>query len=426
MGRIGPTEIIIIAVLIIIIFGWKRLPDAARSLGRSARVFKSEVDEMKKENEASKSEASTTTVRSEPIEPARARRHDPADQRRQPRARERPPHGQPARARGLSLPAPLPSPDPMARLRRRPRDPEGRMTLGEHLREFRRRLFIAAASVLVASIVAGLFYDQVFNFLSEPFNEYKRDNLQSTISLNFGEATSALSNLISLSIFVGVVVSSPIWLYQIWAFVVPGLTRKEKRVSLAFLGATIPLFLIGCALAYAILPKSLAILYGFSPEGTSNIQQVSMYFSFVTRFILVFGIGFLFPVVLVGLNAVGAMPANRLLGGWRVAVRADLRLRGRGHAHRRPVHDVRLRGPAHRLVLRGLVRLSPHGQAQGEGAARLARRRRHRGLAALTGPVDGLSRDRPAPARRRSWRSSPPGRPARRPRRSGCRSSSGR
>jgi len=70
MGRIGPTEIIIIAVLVIVIFGWKRLPDAARSLGRSARVFKSEVDEMKKENEASKSEASTTTVRSEPIEPA--------------------------------------------------------------------------------------------------------------------------------------------------------------------------------------------------------------------------------------------------------------------------------------------------------------------------------------------------------------------
>ena len=70
MGRLGPSEIIIIAVLIIVIFGWKKLPDAARSLGRSARVFKSEVDEMKKENDATKSEASTTTVRSEPIEPA--------------------------------------------------------------------------------------------------------------------------------------------------------------------------------------------------------------------------------------------------------------------------------------------------------------------------------------------------------------------
>jgi len=70
MGRLGPSEIIIIAVLIILIFGWKKLPDAARSLGRSARVFKSEVDEMKKDNDASKSDASTTTVRSEPIEAA--------------------------------------------------------------------------------------------------------------------------------------------------------------------------------------------------------------------------------------------------------------------------------------------------------------------------------------------------------------------
>ena len=89
--------------------------------------------------------------------------------------------------------------------------------LGEHFREFRRRLFIAAASVLVLSIVAGIFDEQVFAFLSEPFNDYRLANPQSTISLNFGEATSALSNLISLSIFVGVVAASPIWLYQFWA-----------------------------------------------------------------------------------------------------------------------------------------------------------------------------------------------------------------
>lgn len=194
------------------------------------------------------------------------------------------------------------------------------MTLSEHFREFRRRLVIAASSVLVASIVAGFFYERVFAFLSAPFNEYKAANPQSTIALNFGEATAALSNLISLSIFVGVIAASPILLWQLWAFIVPGLTRKEKKISLAFLGATIPLFLAGCYLAYLILPQSLSILYGFSPAGTSNIQQVSMYFSFVTRFILVFGIGFLFPVVLVGLNAIGAMPATRLIKGWRVAV----------------------------------------------------------------------------------------------------------
>jgi len=194
------------------------------------------------------------------------------------------------------------------------------MTLGEHFREFRRRLFIAAASILVASIVAGFYYDQVFAFLKQPFADYQEANPDTLISLNFGEATSAFSNLISLSIFVGVVVSSPIWLYQIWAFIVPGLTRKEKRISLVFIGSIVPLFLLGCALGYAILPTSLAILYGFSPEGTSNIQQVSMYFSFVTRFILVFGIAFLFPVFLVALNVIGVMPASRLIKGWRVAV----------------------------------------------------------------------------------------------------------
>lgn len=194
------------------------------------------------------------------------------------------------------------------------------MTLAEHFREFRRRLFVAAAAVLVGAIVAGIFYDDVFEFLADPFYEYARANPQNDISLNFGEATSALSNLISLSIFVGVVASSPVWLWQAWRFVVPGLTRKEKRLSLAFVGSTVPLFLLGCGLAYAILPQSLAILYGLSPAGTSNIQQVSMYFSFVTRFILVFGIGFLFPVILVGLNLVGAMPATRLIKGWRVSV----------------------------------------------------------------------------------------------------------
>jgi sec-independent protein translocase protein TatC len=194
------------------------------------------------------------------------------------------------------------------------------MTLGEHFREFRRRLTVAAVAVVLASIVAGFFYSTIFDLLTDPFYEYARSNPKVDASINFAEATAALSNLLSLSIFVGIIGSSPVWLYQVWAFIVPGLTRKEKRISLAFVGATVPLFLLGCGLAYAILPQSLKILYGLSPDGTSNIQAASMYFSFVTRFILVFGIGFLFPVILVGLNAIGAMPASRLIKGWRIAV----------------------------------------------------------------------------------------------------------
>ncbi len=194
------------------------------------------------------------------------------------------------------------------------------MTLAEHFREFRRRLFISAVAIVIASIAAGVFYDQIFNALTAPFYAYAEGSPGVTASINFAQATSAFSNLISLSIFVGFIVSSPVWLYQLWAFVVPGLTPKEKRVSLIFIASTIPLFLAGCWLGYTILPQSLSILYGLSPEGTSNIQQASDYFSFVTRFILVFGLGFLFPVFLVGLNLIGAMPATRLIGSWRVAV----------------------------------------------------------------------------------------------------------
>lgn len=194
------------------------------------------------------------------------------------------------------------------------------MALGEHFREFRRRLFVSAVAILIGAVVAGFYYERVFAVIQAPFQAYKDANPDLLIDLNFAEATAALSNLLSLSIFVGVVAASPVWLYQAWAFIAPGLTRKEKKISLAFVASTIPLFLAGCALAYWILPKSLFILYGISPAETSNLQEASKYISFVTRFILVFGLGFLFPVVLVGLNAMGVLPGKRLLAGWRMAV----------------------------------------------------------------------------------------------------------
>ncbi len=194
------------------------------------------------------------------------------------------------------------------------------MTLGDHLRELRRRFLVSAVTVLVGGVLGWIFYPQVYARLSAPFNDYKLANPHSVISLNFGNATAAFSQQVSLSIFVGVIVSSPVWLYQVWAFIVPGLTKKERNISLAFIGAIVPLFLAGCALAYYVLPAVLAVLYGFTPAGASNIQQVSEYFSFVTRFILVFGAAFLLPVFLVALNAIGILPASAMLKAWRPAI----------------------------------------------------------------------------------------------------------
>lgn len=208
----------------------------------------------------------------------------------------------------------------MALFRRAPKDPEGRMSLADHLRELRRRVVVAAVAVVASAVVAVFYYNQISAFLQAPFTAYQRANPTKLIQINFAEATSGLSNLISISIWVGIIASSPIWLYQVWAFIAPGLTRREKRLSMTFLAAATPLFLGGVALAYVVMPTSLAILYGLTPDNTSNIQDANIYYAFVTRFIMVFGIGFLFPLVLVGLNVLGMLSARRMLGGWRIAL----------------------------------------------------------------------------------------------------------
>jgi sec-independent protein translocase protein TatC len=194
------------------------------------------------------------------------------------------------------------------------------MTLAEHFREFRRRLVISAVAVGAASLAVGLLYfEEVYDILAAPFDSYKDANPESLISLNLGEATSPLSLTISLSLFAGIIIASPVWLYQIWAFILPGLTRKEKRLSLAFIGAVVPLFLGGVFVAYAVLPTALKVLYGFTPPGTSNIQDTTKYFAFVTRFLLVFGFAFLLPVFMVALNLIGVLASSFVFKHWRVA-----------------------------------------------------------------------------------------------------------
>lgn len=209
----------------------------------------------------------------------------------------------------------------MPALRRRKRDPEGRMSLGDHLRELRRRVLIAAVALLVGAVAGWLLFDPVYQHLTQPLaNIAKQRGEGSLIDLNYAGLTAAFSQRLTIAIFVGCILSSPVWLYQVWAFVVPGLTRKEKRVSLAFIGATIPLFLGGCYFGYETLPKAVQILLGFTPEGAANLPEAALYFSFVTRFILVFGVAFLLPVFLVALNVAHVLPAHVMRRGWRPAV----------------------------------------------------------------------------------------------------------
>lgn len=204
---------------------------------------------------------------------------------------------------------------------RRTRDPEGRMSLADHLRELRRRTVVSILAIVAGSVLGALRYKPLYDEITRPVRELAATKRDSAIaSVNFSGLTDSFSVFVAVSLFVGVVLASPVWLYQIWAFILPGLTRREKRISLAFSTAGVPLFLAGCSLAYLVLPRAVDALLSFTPDSASNLLASDGYLSFVLKFILAFGLAFLLPVFLVGLNAVRVLPGRVMLKGWRVAV----------------------------------------------------------------------------------------------------------
>ena len=206
----------------------------------------------------------------------------------------------------------------MATLRHK-RDPDGRMSLGDHLRELRRRFVIAAAAIVVGSVVGWVEYDWLFNQIMAPLRKLAAER-GGLVNINFGGITQPFTVQLQVAMFVGVILASPVWLFQVWGFIVPGLTKREKRTALAFVGAAAPLFLAGCFLATRVVPNAVEILIGFTPKGAANLPDAALYLTFVTRFILAFGLAFLLPVFLVGLNVAHILPARVMLKGWRVAV----------------------------------------------------------------------------------------------------------
>lgn len=191
------------------------------------------------------------------------------------------------------------------------------MPLADHLRELRNRFFIAALAIVAAMIPAWMLYEPVLMDLMEPLRSRGGN-------LNFADMMSAFSTQLQVSLFLALLAASPIWLYQIWAFIVPGLTKREKRGAIGFVAVAAPLFFSGCFLAYLTLPKAVDILLSFLPPDAQALMPASDYFGWVTKFILAFGMAFLLPVFLIGLNLVGVLPARFMLRGWRVSVIAIL------------------------------------------------------------------------------------------------------
>lgn len=193
------------------------------------------------------------------------------------------------------------------------------MPLLAHLREFRKRLVLAAVGIVVGAVVGWFLYQPVFQALQRPLLDAAA-RAGKDVRLNFTGLASALDMQIKVSLFIGVLISSPWWLYQLWAFVTPGLTRRERRTAFAFVGAAVPLFLAGAYLAWRLLPRAVEILTDFVPDGATNLTDAQGYLSFVMRLILAFGLAFVLPVVMVALNAANLVRASSLLAAWRWAV----------------------------------------------------------------------------------------------------------
>lgn len=193
------------------------------------------------------------------------------------------------------------------------------MSLGQHLQELRRRLTIAAIAILACTIAGFFFTEQAIELLKAPIESFAAGSGHSA-ALNWETVTQAFDLRIQIALTIAIVASSPIWLYQIWAFIVPGLLRKEKQYAVAFFASAIPLFLLGIAAGWFVMPHIVQLMLGFAPEGTISNLGARYYFDFILKLLLATGVAFVLPVFLVLLNFIGVLSAKTILKGWRVAI----------------------------------------------------------------------------------------------------------
>jgi len=190
----------------------------------------------------------------------------------------------------------------------------GQMALIDHFRELRARILRVGVLMLIAFIVAFVYYSHLFELLLHPYNDARailaKDHKNSLpIITGVGGALSLQFKLCGLA---AVVVTSPYWLYQLWAFILPGLHQNERRWTRIFATVAGPMFLIGVATGYWVLPKGLEALISFTPKNVQNLVDISAYLTFVVKMLLAFGVAFEIPLFVVMLNLAGVISGKAL------------------------------------------------------------------------------------------------------------------
>lgn len=188
------------------------------------------------------------------------------------------------------------------------------MALSDHFRELRARLLRVALTFLAVLVASLFFFDQLFDFVYGPYQQ-ALDALPSGASLaTTSGAGGGLMLYLKLCGFTALLVTSPVWLYQIWAFILPGLHPSERRWTRIFMAVSAPLFFMGVILGFLTLPKGLEVLIGLNPDPITNLVDFNEYLQFFTRTLLVFGLAFEIPVFVVMLNRAGVVKGKTLAG----------------------------------------------------------------------------------------------------------------
>jgi sec-independent protein translocase protein TatC len=198
------------------------------------------------------------------------------------------------------------------------------MSLRDHLAELRGRLLKALLFVALGAVVGWILYPQILRVLIEPYCQLPPNQRLLTgdgqCKLIFTSPLDGFVLRLKVGAICGLILASPFWLYQLWAFVTPGLRRRERRWTVVFVAFSTLLFAAGAALSYFTIEKALALLVGFAGDSTVAAIDAPKYVGFVTSMLLVFGVAFELPLLVVMLNLVGVLSARRLIRWQRLAI----------------------------------------------------------------------------------------------------------
>ncbi len=237
----------------------------------------------------------------------------------------------------------------------RQQNPEGRMPLFDHLRELRNRVVKMALALGAGMVVGFIFFNPVWHFIERPLcsaviRGHTGCNTLGVNQLVLNGPLDAFYLRVKVALIVGIILSSPVWLYQVWAFIAPGLYAREKRWGHVFLATAVPLFLVGVALAYLSLGRSMHYLLGLTPGGVQNLIQVDLYMSFVMTMMLAFGIAFELPLLIVMLNLAGILTHERFKKWRRVILFGVFLIAGMANPSPDPITMLILGGACAALV----------------------------------------------------------------------------